>query len=186
MANRKKRAAVSCCATGRVRTAMCGHATANCRAAADCHMAASCRATARRRAAAGCRTALSAGCRAVLAGLLAASFLPTVALAAPQQNATYDAAVEDLRPLVSTVVWDVTNPANIGRIEGGFADGTYTFTIPAGELREFVAITPEPCRRKTDFQQILQFHKGKRSEVVNRELGYIFTKQNNKKDNHRH
>ena len=38
----------------------------------------------------------------------------------------------------------------------------------------------------TDFQQILQFHKGKRSEVVNRELGYIFTKQNNKKDNHRH
>lgn len=43
----------------------------------------------------------------------------------------------------STVVWDVTNPANIGRIEGSFADGTYTFTIPAGELREFVAITPE-------------------------------------------
>ena len=40
-------------------------------------------------------------------------------------------------------MWDVTNPANIGRIEGSFADGTYTFTIPAGELREFVAITPE-------------------------------------------
>lgn len=101
MANRKKRAAVSCCATGRVRTAMCGHATANCRAAADCHTAASCRATARRRAAAGCRTALSAGCRAVLAGLLVASLLPTVALAAPQQDAAYDAAVEDLRPLVA-------------------------------------------------------------------------------------
>ena len=40
----------------------------------------------------------------------------------------------------STVVWDVTNPANIGRIEGSFANGTYTFTIPAGELREFVDV----------------------------------------------
>ena len=43
----------------------------------------------------------------------------------------------------STVVWDVTDPANICRMEGSFVGGTYTFTIPAGKLREFVAITPE-------------------------------------------
>ena len=43
----------------------------------------------------------------------------------------------------STIIWDVTDPANISRIEGRFADGTYTFTIPAGKLREFVAVTPE-------------------------------------------
>lgn len=43
----------------------------------------------------------------------------------------------------STIIWDVTAPANISRIEGRFADGTYTFTIPAGKLREFVAVTPE-------------------------------------------
>ena len=43
----------------------------------------------------------------------------------------------------TTVIWDVTDPANISRIEGRFADGTYTFTIPAGKLREFVAVTPE-------------------------------------------
>ncbi|WP_299993013.1 type IX secretion system sortase PorU [uncultured Bacteroides sp.] len=44
----------------------------------------------------------------------------------------------------STIVWDVTDPANIRRIEGIRADdGTYRFTIPAGNLREFVAVTPE-------------------------------------------
>lgn len=43
----------------------------------------------------------------------------------------------------STIIWDVTDPANISRIEGRFADGTYTFIIPAGKLREFVAVTPE-------------------------------------------
>lgn len=43
----------------------------------------------------------------------------------------------------STLIWDVTDPAHISRIEGSFADGTYTFTIPAGKLREFVAVTPE-------------------------------------------
>lgn len=42
----------------------------------------------------------------------------------------------------STIIWDVTDPAAIRKIEGRFADGTYTFTIPAGELREFVALNP--------------------------------------------
>ncbi|MEI3467634.1 MAG: hypothetical protein V8Q76_01660, partial [Bacteroides intestinalis] len=32
--------------------------------------------------------------------------------------------------------------ANICRMEGSFVGGTYTFTIPAGKLRQFVAITP--------------------------------------------
>lgn len=43
----------------------------------------------------------------------------------------------------STVVWDVTDPANICRMAGRFSEGTYTFTIPAGKLREFVAVNPE-------------------------------------------
>lgn len=50
----------------------------------------------------------------------------------------------------STFIWDVTDPANIRRMEGRFADGTYTFTIPAGELREFVAVTPEA----TGFEEV--------------------------------
>ena len=43
----------------------------------------------------------AAGCRAVLAGLLAVSLSPAVALAESRQDATYEAAVEDLRPLVA-------------------------------------------------------------------------------------
>lgn len=43
----------------------------------------------------------------------------------------------------STVVWDVTVPAAYKRIEGTLVDGVFTFTIPAGALREFVAVNTE-------------------------------------------
>lgn len=49
----------------------------------------------------------------------------------------------------STFIWDVTNPAAIRRIEGRFADDAYTFTIPAGGLREFVAINPASATGST-------------------------------------
>ncbi len=47
------------------------------------------------------RRCAAAGCRVALAGLLVASLSPAVALAESRQDATYEAAVEDLRPLVA-------------------------------------------------------------------------------------
>lgn len=46
----------------------------------------------------------------------------------------------------STVVWDVTNPSAIQAVPGSYADGAFTFTIPAGMLREFVAVNPEETK----------------------------------------
>lgn len=39
----------------------------------------------------------------------------------------------------SLVVWDVTDPLNIIRMEGAFAGGDYSFTAPADEIMEYVA-----------------------------------------------
>lgn len=44
---------------------------------------------------------------------------------------------------VSTVVWDVTEPWNARRMAGSVDEaGVYSFTVPAGSLRQFVAINP--------------------------------------------
>lgn len=40
----------------------------------------------------------------------------------------------------STVIWDVTSPTDYKQIKGTLDGDTYTFTIPAGPLREFVAV----------------------------------------------
>jgi hypothetical protein len=43
----------------------------------------------------------------------------------------------------ATLVWDVTDPSHIQPVTGSYADGTLAFTIPAGTLREFVAVNPD-------------------------------------------
>ncbi len=43
----------------------------------------------------------------------------------------------------ATVVWDVTNPGSVAPVRGIYAGEKFTFTIPAGTLREFVAVNPE-------------------------------------------
>lgn len=43
----------------------------------------------------------------------------------------------------STVVWDVTKPSSYKKMEITPDGGNYTFTIPAGELREFVTFNPK-------------------------------------------
>lgn len=43
----------------------------------------------------------------------------------------------------STVVWDVTSPSAYRRMEGTLEGDQYRFTIPAGPLREFVAVNTD-------------------------------------------
>lgn len=70
---------------------------------------------------------------------LSSSFLAFRSLASINKSTTFVVSGAD----ESTIVWDVTNPANICMMQGEYADGEYTFTIPAGTLRQFVAIAPQ-------------------------------------------
>lgn len=40
----------------------------------------------------------------------------------------------------NTLVWDVTSPTHYRRMEGTLQGSTFSFTIPAGQLRQFVAV----------------------------------------------
>ena len=43
----------------------------------------------------------------------------------------------------ATVVWDVTSPGHECRMNGTLSEGAFSFAIPAGSLREFIAFTPD-------------------------------------------
>lgn len=59
------------------------------------------------------------------------------------QSVGHETAFSISRATSSTIVWDVTHSGEWRQMEGSYADGTFTFAIPAGTLREFVAINPD-------------------------------------------